>query len=232
MLYRAHWLAASMLAARQLLALGLAAILLCAIQGVANDAASPSWTCSAGHSNCRSVTIVHNSWHAAIVLRQSDLAANPIPELADFPAAQFIEFGWGDQDYFPDPNSGVFAAIKAGLWSSGSVIHLVGFSDPIEDFYRGAAITGLRMNEAAYRRLLGYIDETFRRDSRSNRAPAAAGLFAYSRFYPAHRRFSLLRTCNTWVAEALEQAGLPISAAFVITAGHLQNQLAAVTRAP
>ena len=146
--------------------------------------------------------------------------------------AQFIEFGWGDQDYFPDPNSGVFAAIKAGLWSSGSVIHLVGFSDPIEDFYRGAAITGLRMNETAYRRLLGYIDETFRRDSRSNRAPAAAGLFAYSRFYPAHRRFSLLRTCNTWVAEALEQAGLPISAAFVITAGNLQNQLAAVTRAP
>lgn len=219
-------------AVRQLLWLSLAAILLCEVHGIANDAAGESWTCPASASTCRAVTIVHNSWHAAIVLRQSDLAAKPMPELADFPAAQFIEFGWGDQDYFPNPDAGVVAAIKAALWSSGSIIHLVGFSDPIENFYRGAAITELRMNEAAYRRLLDYIDETFRRDGRSNRAPAAAGLFAYSRFYPARRSFSLLRTCNTWVAEALQQAGLPVSATFVITAGNLQNQLAAVTRGP
>ena len=153
-----------------------------------------------------------------------------MPELADFPAAQFIEFSWGDKDYFPDPQSGVFAAIKAALWSGGSVMHLVGFSGTVDNFYRGAAITELRLNPPAYSRMVDYINETFAREKSLGRARAAPGLFPDSRFYPASRSFSLLRTCNTWVAEALEQAGLPISSGLVITAGNLQSQLLAAQR--
>jgi hypothetical protein len=38
-------------------------------------------------------------------------------------------------------------------------------------------------------------------------------------------KFSLLRTCNTWVAEALQYAGLPISSGFVITAANLGRRV-------
>ncbi|MGZ9243690.1 MAG: DUF2459 domain-containing protein, partial [Candidatus Binatia bacterium] len=114
----------------------------------------------------------------------------------------------------------------------GSVIHLVGFTDTVENFYRGATITELRLSRTAYERVVDYVDETFLRQQSSGRARAAPGLFASSRFYPANRSFSLLRTCNTWVAEALEQAGLSISPAFVITAGNLQSQLAAIKPMP
>jgi uncharacterized protein (TIGR02117 family) len=226
-------LAEAMLWLRQLLPLGLAAILLCLGHGAAAypQAFSP-WACVNNESTCRSVSIVHNSWHAAIVLRKSDLPERTMPELADFPAAQFIEFSWGDKDYFPDPQSGVVGAIKAALWSSGSVIHLVGFTDTVEYFYRGANIAELRLNRTAYERMVDYIDETFLRERSSGRARAAPGLFSYSRFYPASRSFSLLHTCNTWVAEALEQAGLSISPAFVITAGNLHSQLSAIKPMP
>jgi len=155
-----------------------------------------------------------------------------MPELADFPSAQFIEFSWGDKDYFPNPHSSAFAAIKAAMWSSGSVIHLVGFTDTVENFYRGATITELRLNPTAYERMVDYINETFLRETSPGRARAAPGLFSYSRFYPASRSFSLLRTCNTWVAEALEHAGLSIAPAFAITAGNLQSQLSAIKPMP
>ena len=194
---------------RPLLPLGLAAILLCLADRLAYPEAAPQWACTDSESTCKSVSIVHNSWHAAIVLRKSDLVEKTMPELADFPAAQFIEFSWGDKDYFPDPQSGVFGAIKAALWSSGSVIHLVGFTDTVEHFYRGANIAELRLNPTAYQRMVDYIDETFLREQSPGRARAAPGLFSYSRFYPASRSFSLLRTCNTWVAAALEHAGRP-----------------------
>jgi len=224
-----------MLWLRQLLnlvTLGVAAMLLCFADGAAYSQAITSWACAENESTCKSVSIVHNSWHAAIVLRNSDLAIRNMPELADFPSAQFIEFSWGDKDYFPDPQSGFLGAIKAALWSGGSVIHLVGFTDTLEHFYRGATITELRLSPAAYERMVDYIDATFRREPSSGRAHAAPGLFSFSRFYPASRSFSLLRTCNTWVAEALEQAGLSISPTFVVTAGNLQSQLSAAKPMP
>ena len=184
------------------------------------------WSCDAEKSACKSLFIVHDSWHAAIVLDKNDIAPAELPESADFPGAEFIEFSWGDQDYFPDPHSGFIAAIKAALWSSGSVIHLVGFSGTLEQVYRGAEIIELRLSLGAFNRLVESLSKTFFRDQGSSRAPAAPGLFPNSRFYPATPKFSLLRTCNTWVAEVLESAGVPLSPRLVITAGNLAGQLA------
>ena len=182
------------------------------------------WSCEAEKSSRKSVFIIHDSWHAAIVLSKIDTAE--IPESADFPGAEFIEFSWGDQDYFPDPHSGFFAAVKAALWSSGSVIHLVGFSGTLEQVYRGAEILELKLSLGAFNRLLESLSKTFLRAQGSSRAPTAPGLFPNSRFYPATPKFSLLRTCNTWVAEVLESAGVPVSPRMVITAGNLASQLA------
>lgn len=210
----------------------LAGLTLCFALSAAYPQALSQWTCANKDSSCLSVFIVDNSWHAAIVLRTRDLSVKTMPELADFPADQFIEFSWGDKDYFPDPQSGVFAGVKAALWSGGSVMHLVGFSDTVDNFYRGATVTELRLSAIAYGRIVDYINETFAREKSLGRARAAPGLFPGSRFYPASRSFSLLRTCNTWVAEALEQAGLSISSGFVITAGNLRSQLLAANPTP
>ena len=183
------------------------------------------WACTDGAPSCKSLFIVHNSWHAAIVLSKNDIAPAVLAEAADFPTAEFIEFSWGDKDYFPDPHSGVFAAIKAALWSSGSVIHLVGLSGSVEQFYRGAEIIELRLSLGAFNRLVETLAQTFARVPADGRAPAAPGLYTNSRFYPATPKFSVLRTCNTWAAEVLESAGVPVSPRMVITAGNLASQL-------
>jgi uncharacterized protein (TIGR02117 family) len=190
-------------------------------------------SCAAEQTSGNSVFIVHDRWHAAIVLRASDISAISIaalPELGDFPDAEFIEFSWGDQDYFPDPNSGVWAALRAAIWSGGSVLHLVGFNDKVETLYPGAKMTELRLDANGYQQLVEFISQTFARPAAKIRAPASPGLFAYSRFYPARTHFSVLRTCNSWVAEALEAAGLPLSPRLVFTAGNLASQLEALSK--
>jgi len=198
-------------------------LLLLAPQARAN---SIEWECAAPQPSCRSVFIVHSAWHAAIVLRKGDIASDIVPELADFPDAQFVEFSWGDKDYFPNPDAGVFAGLKAAFWSSGSVLHLVGLSSDWQAFYAGAEIIELRLVPASYRRLLDFVAKTFSRPAPADRAQSHPGLFVHSYFYPATRKFSLLKTCNGWVAEALESAGLPIAPSYVITAGQLAEQIA------
>ena len=188
--------------------------------------ARADWVCAPSETSCKTIFIVHNSWHAAIVLSRSDLSLDALPELADFPEAKFIEFSWGDQDFFPDPNSGIWAALRAAFWSGGSVLHLVGFNENVGQFYRGAEVFELRLTAAAERQLIQFISQTFARANSNSRAQARPGLFPYSRFYPATAKFSVLRTCNTWVAEALASAGLPISPGAVLTAGSLASQLA------
>lgn len=184
------------------------------------------WACIPEEQNCRSVFVVHDSWHAAIVLRANDLSSAALPELVDFPEARYVEFSWGDKDYFPDPKSGVFTALKAAFWSSGSVLHLVGFKEEVGNFYPHAEITELRVSPSAYERLIGFIAQSFSRPHANRRAQASAGLYSYSRFYPSTGKFSVVNnTCNTWVARALEIAGLPVFPGLVISAAQLGDQL-------
>jgi uncharacterized protein (TIGR02117 family) len=183
------------------------------------------WACAPEETNCRSVFVVHDSWHAAIVLRKEDISGTAIPELVDYPDARLIEFSWGDKDYFPDPKFGVLKALQAAFWSRGSVMHLVGFAQDLEKFYPGASFVELRLASRAYDRLIDFISRSFLRSTANGRAQASPGLYRYSRFYPATGKFSIVNTCNTWVAGALEAGGLPVFPGLVISAAQLGEQL-------
>lgn len=195
--------------------------------GFVNPAAA-DWACGATESSCKSVFIVHGGWHAAIVLYAEDISLANVPEMVDFPQVRFIEFSWGDKDYFPDPHAGPFTAIKAAFWSSGSVLHLVGFTEAIARFYPGAEIIALQFAAPAYGKLVSYLSQTFSRPEPGVAASSRAGLYPDSRFYPATRQFALWNTCNTWVAEALAAGGFPISPSFVITAGQLSEEISKI----
>ena len=191
---------------------------------------SDDWACTREGRYCRSAYVVYDAWHAGIVLRYEDLTIETLPELADFPNARFVEFSWGDKDYFPDPSPGISLGLKAAFWSSGSVVHVVGFTENPASFYPHAQIVELRLGLPGYARLVAYLSRSFARPQ-TGRAEARPGLTAKSRFYPSTHQFSLLNTCNTWVAEALATAGLPVSPGFVITTGQLADQIAAIKTA-
>lgn len=169
--------------------------------------------------------IVHDAWHAAIVIRTIDIPAAVLPELRDFPSAEHLEFSWGDRDYFPAPDPGIGLALKAAFWSSGSILHVVGSTGAVENILPGAEILEIGLSEDGFRRLIKFIADTFSRSSPEAPAEARPGLSANARFYPAQGKFSILRTCNTWVAEALSAAGLPVSPRYVITARSLAGQV-------
>ena len=176
-------------------------------------------------NNVGTVFIVHDAWHAAIVIKKVDIPAVALPELRDFPSAEYLEFSWGDRDYFPAPDGGLGLALKAAFWSSGSILHVVGFKDGVQNAYPNAEIIEIPLSEEGFQRMVKFISDTFSRPHSPMPAEARPGLFSNGRFYAAEGKFSLFRTCNTWVAEALSAAGLPIRPSHVITAGNLSDQL-------
>jgi uncharacterized protein (TIGR02117 family) len=197
------------------------------IYACANHAAEISFREEA--KNGRAIFIVHDAWHAAIVIKKADIPVVILPELKDFPSAEYLEFSWGDRDYFPAPDPGLGLALKAAFWSSGSILHVVGFSGAVRNVYPSAEIIEIAITEEGFQRLTEFIAATFSRPHPPAPAEARPGLFSNGRFYAAAGKFSAFRTCNTWVAEALKAAGLPLSPSYVITAANLGNQLRSVT---
>ena len=193
------------------------------ICGCANSVTPARFRTQANHA--KHVFIVHDAWHAAIVIRTIDIPAAVLPELRDFPSAVHLEFSWGDRDYFPATDPGIGLALKAAFWSSGSILHVVGSNGSLENIFPGAEILEIGLSEDGFQRLIKFISDTFSRSSQEAPAEARPGLSPNGRLYPAEGKFSILRTCNTWLAEALSAAGLPVSPRYVITARSLGRQV-------
>ena len=80
-----------------------------------------------------------------------------------------------------------------------SLVHVT-YLGPVTGPGAGAA---LPLTEDAYRRLIGFVEETLRLE-RGRPVPVPG--FAYSRadaFFEAHGSYSLVNTCNAWVGRAL-----------------------------
>jgi uncharacterized protein (TIGR02117 family) len=179
----------------------------------------------ASGGNDKRVFVVHNNWHAALVVRKADLTQGLIPERDHFPEAEYLEIGWGDRDYFPATEESVGLALRAAFRSRGSVLHVVGFNGAVRDYFPDGEIIELALSREPFRRLSEFLSGSFARTDPSIPAQSQPGLVANGRFYPATGRFSILRTCNTWIAEALKSAGLGISPWYVVTAGSLARQV-------
>jgi uncharacterized protein (TIGR02117 family) len=169
------------------------------------------------------IAIVNYGWHTSIVMNKGDIAEDALPEVRNFPEADYLEFGWGDWDYYQAPDPGLGLAFKAAFWSNRSVLHVAGFKGSVEAYFRGSEIASIMLPEESFHRLVQFVSATFSRPHQTT-AQALSGPHAHSRFYPATGRFHLFRNCNTWVAEALRSAGLPVRPALAFTAGNLSYQ--------
>jgi len=173
----------------------------------------------------RSVFVVNHGWHSAIVIKKADISGGFLPEARDFPDADYLEIGWGDWDYYQAPDPGLGLALKAAFWSSRSVLHVAGFEGGVENYFGGSETVEIVLSDEAFRLLIQFISGTFSRPDAAAPVETRPGLYPNSRFYSARGRFHLFRTCNTWVAEALRSAGLPINPTYAVTAGNLSYQV-------
>ena len=174
------------------------------------------------------IWVAASGWHAAIVVSRPEAAAARIlPEAADFPAARYLEFGWGDRAYYTAEDKTLGLALAAALSPSPSVMHVFGFSQRPENLYEKDRMLALELTASEFRRLLHSISDDIERGAAARAAPLSEGLWPNSRFYAARGSFHFFNTCNTWVAEKLTAAGLSLSSHGVVTAGDLMTRLGA-----
>jgi uncharacterized protein (TIGR02117 family) len=171
------------------------------------------------------IYVYSNGWHTSIVMSRQALPPGLVPEVEDFPAAAFLEFGWGDRIYYPAPDPSFDMALAAAITPSPAVMHVAGLPRPPQDHYRNVEVLALHLSAAALVRLVTEIDASFDRPEGGRAEHLAQGLYRDSWFYPAHGEFHLFNTCNTWAARMVAAMGVDVSLSGVNRADDLMERL-------
>jgi uncharacterized protein (TIGR02117 family) len=171
------------------------------------------------------VWVVDHGWHTALVLRAGDVPAGLWPERADFAGARYLEVAWGDRDFYTAPRGTLGLALRAAFASQGSVLHVVGFAEPVSRYFAGGEVVEIALSRPGLEALVRFIDAAHARGGAERAPRLAGGLYGDSGFYPAAAPYHLFSTCNTWIASALRAAGAPITPLWAVTAGGVLRQV-------
>lgn len=216
-----------------MLALALALALVLASAGCAVPVARHATPAAAPEQPVHRIWVVHHGYHSGIVVRAADVAPQAWPARRDFPQAEFLEVGWGDRDYYMTHAPGLWLGLRALLWPTPAVLHVVAFDGPVERYFAELGIVELRLSASGFAALVDAVRDSHAREPVTADAQATAeeppplgrGLYGASRFYASRERFHLFRTCNVWTAELLAAAGMPLRPRTALTANALFAQL-------
>ena len=202
---------------RRFLALGIAVL---ALTPARSDAAS-----------CRTIYAAGHTQHASIIVDRRDF--DPLRSLGapGFLSKDWLEFGWGDADFYQAKGEDILLGLKALLLPTGSVMHVHAFNGSPAANFPKSEVVELHLTEAGYMGLLAFLRGSFARDGAGKVKPLGPGLYGLSEFYEGTGTYSLFNTCNTWAARALAAGGFPIDPDDVGTVGQFLEQVRGKTEA-
>ncbi|MCG8548455.1 MAG: TIGR02117 family protein, partial [Alphaproteobacteria bacterium] len=177
---------------------------------------------------CHSIYVADHGWHTGLILLGQDFDPRTTLRTTYFDRKQWLEFGWGDAAFYQADGISVTLALRALFSPTDAVMHVYAFDGAPAGNFPESKVIRLRVTTAGYRRMMGFIRDAFARDANGHVEPIKRGLYGRSHFFKALGTYSLLRTCNTWTAEALHEAGVNVDPGSAATSGDLMAQLEGV----
>lgn len=201
------------------------------IAQIAAVAAASGFPVAAVAARCKTIYVGGHTRHASIIIDRRDFDPVKTLDTLDFNGKYWLEFGWGDADFYRAKGEDILLGLKALLFPTGAVMHVHGFNGSPASNFPKSEIIELRLTPAGYDRLLAFIRSSFARGADGKTIPLDKGLYGLSRFYEGTGTYSMFDTCNTWVAKALAAGGFPIDPADVGTVGQFLEQVRGKTAA-
>ena len=171
------------------------------------------------------IYVVSHGWHTGIVVSARKIQSN-LPQLEErFGNTPYIEFGWGDNMFYPANEITTGLTLRALLWPTESVIHAVAIPEKVDLFFPDSQVEKLCLSSTNYSLLISFITNSFHKDEKGNIIQLKNGIYGNSQFYQGEGKFYFMNTCNTWTAKGLKSAGIDISPTFKLTANSIMDYI-------
>jgi hypothetical protein len=129
---------------------------------------------------------------------------------------RWLLFGFGDEKYLMALHHDSPPVLSGALWPGPGLILVTALAGTPAEAFGVQHVIEIDVPPGQLASA-----ERFVRAAMVETTPYAPGPYAGSMFYRASVRYSATHTCNTWVAEALAAAGLPVRSKGVVFAGQL-----------
>jgi uncharacterized protein (TIGR02117 family) len=151
---------------------------------------------------------VKQRWHTGIVIETADADSSHFPEIKYFRSFRYIDIGWGDDEFYRHPDFDIGLALKALLYPTSSTIRVEGFNFEIGKYAGYSDIAyKIKFSRDSFNKLCEFISSTFSKNQESEIELIEERYSGNIRFYKAEGNYTMLNTCNTWVAEGFKSAG-------------------------
>jgi uncharacterized protein (TIGR02117 family) len=192
------------------------------LAGCATTAPRSGHAANTARDLSRRIVVVRRSWHIDVGLATADLAP-PLASLRQqFPNARYLLFGFGDRHYLVDQDRG-WDGMLAALWPGAAIVLVTGLDDNAQDAFGAQRVVSIPVSAEQQDALQRYLGESLSAKD-GGVVPVQPGPYEDSAYYATPLHYSALHTCNTWAAQALRAAQLPIHSAGVLFAGQLWIQ--------
>jgi len=177
------------------------------------------------------VLIARRGWHVDVGLAVEALGPGLRPLAREFPGARYLFFGFGDLRYLLSQHRHG-PVLLAALWPGRALLLITAIAGAPEAAFGASQVRRLPLSAQQEERLEEFLRAAFAVSLPA--PPYAPGPYEDSAYYLAKARYSAVHTCNTWVAEALQAADLPIRSRGVLFASQLWRRVArlAIARPP
>lgn len=166
------------------------------------------------------VYVVRRGWHSGVALATADWPQRDGALLTTFHDTRYLEFGWGDADFYQADKPGAGMALAAVLWPSSTVMEVVPLQaapPPGEGDFEAVAV---HVTNSELKAISSALDASFEQPlNPTGKTYRTAG--GEARFYHARGKFYLFRMCNRWTAELLQLAGCSVSPRLSMSAGQI-----------
>jgi uncharacterized protein (TIGR02117 family) len=170
------------------------------------------------------IYVISGGWHTELALPVEALGSTLAALKPDFPTARYLVFGWGARDYYMSQSSGIGDLLRAAA-PGPAVMLVIPLQISPEAFFGASNVFVLPASRQGIQHLSEFLWEYLVDEQKGSLDRVGTGPYPQSVFYASAGTYNLGHTCNTWTAEALRAAGLPVNAAGVVFAGQVLDQL-------
>jgi uncharacterized protein (TIGR02117 family) len=170
------------------------------------------------------VYVISGGWHTELGLPLLEISGPLAALKPEFPSARYLVFGWGARDYYMAQDPGIADILRA-LAPGPAVMLVIPLQIPPEAFFGASNAVLIHAPTDGIERLSQLLWNYLAVGKEGAPRRIGTGPYPQSVFYAATGTYNLSHTCNTWTAEALRVAGLPVRVAGVVFAGQVLDQL-------
>lgn len=164
------------------------------------------------------IYFIKQRWHTAIVINVRDINSELFREFEVFKVYKLIDIGWGDEEFYQIPGFDSGLAYKALFHSTPATLRIEGVVISKDEYFNLSEIViELVVNDMQFRDICNYINQSFNLDTEGNVQVLNKQAGGKIIFYKGNDSYSILNTCNTWIAKGLNQSGVDIESDIILT---------------